>query len=172
MYTIELAKSSDAKAMLNYLKSVGSETDFLLFGDEGVDLTLEQEAEFLDGINKTSHSRMFVVKDNDKIVATAHIQGRTKTRTRHKAVIGISVLKEYWGKGIGSMLLKKLIEFAKDNAHIEILYLEVISTNNRAISLYKKFNFITYATDESSTKVGNIYFDNLLMRLDLNKLND
>lgn len=169
MYKIELAKSSDAKEMLNYLKSVGSETDFLLFGNEGVDLTLEQEAQFLDSINQTTHSRMFIVKDAGKIVASAHIQGKTKIRTRHKAVIGISVLKDYWGQGIGSMLMQKLIDFAKDNKFIEILYLEVISTNTRAINLYKKFSFITYATDASSTKVGNQYFDNFLMRLDLYK---
>lgn len=169
MYKIELAKASDAKEMLNYLKSVGSETDFLLFGNEGVDLTLEQEAQFLDSMNQTTHSRMYIAKDASKIVATAHIQGKTKIRTRHKAVIGISVLKDYWGQGIGSILMNKLIDFAKSNNHIEIIYLEVISTNTRAINLYKKFGFITYATDGSSTKVGNQYFDNLLMRLDLYK---
>ena len=53
--------------------------------------------------------------------------------------LGICVLKEYWGKGIGSQMLGKIIEFAKENS-FEIIELQVRSDNAAAIHLYEKLN--------------------------------
>lgn len=167
VYKIEVAQSNDAKHMIDYLKQVGSETDFLLFGAEGVSMSVQQESLFLEKMNATPSSRMFVVKVHEKIVANAHIQGHTKPRTKHKASIGISVLKDYWHQGIGSMLLQQLIDYAKTMGSIKTIYLEVISENIRAINLYKKFGFEVYGLDQNSTKVGSKYYDNYLMRLDI-----
>lgn len=49
--------------------------------------------------------------------------------------------KQFWGKGIGSSVLKMLIDIAKNELHLNQLYLKVIAENARAISLYEKYNF-------------------------------
>lgn len=165
-FKVELVQREDAKDMLNYLKEVGSETDFLLFGSEGVGLSIEEEMKVIDSFSKTPFKKMYIVKDNLKIIATAHIQLHTKDRTKHKSSIGISVLKAYWNQGVGSMLIKTLIDYAKSTGITETIYLEVLSNNHKAIGLYEKFGFYTYAMDKRSTKIDNEYFDNNLMRLD------
>lgn len=58
----------------------------------------------------------------------------------HRAELGITVRKDYWGQGIGSLLMKELIKYAKEN-RIEILNLDVRSDNVNAIHLYEKFGF-------------------------------
>lgn len=166
-FKIELVQKEDAQAMLSYLKEVGSETNFLLFGAEGVGLSVEEEMNVLDSFSKTPYKKMYVVKDDSKIIATAHIQLHTKDRTKHKSSIGISVLKAYWNQGVGSMLLKQLIDYAKSTCITKTIYLEVLSHNHKAIRLYEKFGFYTYAVDKRSTNIDNEYFDNNLMRLDL-----
>ena len=169
-YNVSLVKKEDAKQMLNYLQRVGSETDFLLFGSSGVPMTLSQEENFLDSVNNTEYSRMFVVKKEDEIIGNAYIHVNPRERIRHKAEIAISVLKEYWGKGVGSLLMENLIDYAKSTAFIETIYLEVVSENLRAIRLYEKFGFITFGINKNASKISDDkYYDWVLMRLDLKR---
>lgn len=62
------------------------------------------------------------------------------TRTSHKVEFGVSVLKEYWGYGIGQNLLKESIHWADSN-EIKKITLNVLETNDKAIMLYKKYGF-------------------------------
>ena len=64
-----------------------------------------------------------------------------RIKTRHKAGIGIALLKEYWGLGIGSGIFTEIIKSAQSRDGVELLELNVIEGNERAISLYKKFGF-------------------------------
>lgn len=48
--------------------------------------------------------------------------------------------KKYWGRGIGSQMLKEMIKSCKSMS-IERLYLKVRKDNIRAIQLYKKNGF-------------------------------
>jgi RimJ/RimL family protein N-acetyltransferase len=167
-YDVMLACKEDAKAMLEYLKTIGSETDFLLFDSSGVPMTVEQEENFLDSVNKTEFSKMFLVKDNDLIIGNAYIHSNPRERIKHKAEIAISVLKEYWGKGVGSLLMKTLIDYAKSTGFTETIYLEVVSENVRAIKLYEEHGFVTYGINKKAIKINEKkYYDWNLMRLDL-----
>jgi RimJ/RimL family protein N-acetyltransferase len=135
-------------------------------------MTLAQEENFLDVVNKTEYSRMFVAKDNGKIIGNAYIHTNPRERIKHKAEIAISVLKEYWGKGVGSLLMERLIEYATNCGYTETIYLEVVSKNQRAIKLYEKFGFVTYGLNKKAIKIGkDKYYDWNLMRLDLSKEN-
>lgn len=166
-YNVHLANKDDAKEMLAYLKRIGSETDYLLFGQEGVPMTIEQEETFLENVNKTPYSRMFVVRDNNQIIANGYIHANPRSRIQHKAELAISVLKEYWGKGVGQLLMKTLLDYAKETSFIETVYLEVVSENKRAIKLYEKFGFKTYGTNKRAIKINDSYYDWNLMRLDI-----
>ncbi|MBP5177541.1 MAG: GNAT family N-acetyltransferase, partial [Clostridia bacterium] len=61
-------------------------------------------------------------------------------KVAHRAVFGISVLKDHWGAGIGSELTKACIECAMMAGYKQI-ELEVLADNVRAVSLYEKFRF-------------------------------
>jgi RimJ/RimL family protein N-acetyltransferase len=56
--------------------------------------------------------------------------------------------KEYWGKGIGKIMLDYIIQFAYQ-LDLKSLYLKVWDNNLRAISLYEKngFNLISKTDD-------------------------
>lgn len=55
--------------------------------------------------------------------------------------IGISILKEYWGMGLGTILLEEAIIWATENARFSTLVLDVLAGNQRAINLYQKMGF-------------------------------
>ena len=58
----------------------------------------------------------------------------------HKVEFGVGVLKDFWGYGIGTNLLKESIQWADAN-DIKKITLNVLETNEKAIMLYEKLGF-------------------------------
>lgn len=166
-YELMMVTEADASLMLEYLKQVGSESDYLLFGSEGVPMTVDQEAAFLKTVNSTPFSRMFVVKYQNQIIGNGYIYANPRKRIQHKAQIAISVLRAFWGQGVSQLLMSALIDYAKSTQFIQTILLEVVSENIRAIRLYEKFGFLAYGKQERAVFVDNRYLDWLLMRLDI-----
>lgn len=141
--TILLRKAvpEDAEKIIDYLKKVCVETDNLTFGLEDMPITLESEIEYLKAIQSSNVSVHFVVLCDDEVIATANISGKSRPRMAHVASLGISVLRDYWHCGVGSMLMKAMIDWAKAGGVIRKINLTVRSDNQTAIALYHKFGF-------------------------------
>lgn len=139
--TIEKAKASDAHEVLEYLKKIGGETDNLTFGAEGSPFSVEDEAKYIESLQNSTSCAMFVAKCNGQIVGDASFNSSPRERLKHRGELGLSVLKDYWGKGIGSKLIEAVMDFAKNTTGCEIIHLSVRSDNKRAIGLYKKYGF-------------------------------
>lgn len=167
MFEIRLVQKEDAKDMLEYLKKVGGETDFLLFGNEGIPLSLKEEETLLERMNQSPYAKMYIVKDKDLIIGNASIHTSTKPRIQHKAELAISVLKSYWGKGVSKLLMNQVIDYAKNSGFIEMILLEVATTNSRAIKFYEFYGFKSYGVARNAVKMDQGYLDWELMRLDV-----
>jgi len=105
----------DAEEVLNYLNKVGGETDFLTFGKEGISYTVDQEKIILRNMKESERNHMIGGYINNKLVTIGSITSSSKKRLRHKADIGISVLKDYWNIGVGSQMMEYLISLCKVN---------------------------------------------------------
>ena len=156
--TYREAEPSDAGKFLEYCKIVGSETDNLTFGAEGLPLTISQEADFIRKFAGNPGSIMIVAFDEGELIGTGAVSVVSgKTRFAHRREIAISVRKDYWGKGIGTGIMNVLMDFAKKSG-AEVLELEVRSDNEAAISLYKKFGFEKIGTNEKFFKINGEFF--------------
>jgi RimJ/RimL family protein N-acetyltransferase len=78
--------------------------------------------------------------------------GRTH-RIAHKATLFMGILKEHWGKGIGTLFFSNLFTWVKTTT-ITRLELSTAVKNLRAISLYKKVGF-----EIECVKKNNIYIN-------------
>jgi ribosomal protein S18 acetylase RimI-like enzyme len=67
----------------------------------------------------------------------------TKYKVKHRAEFGISILKEYWGLGLGRALTEACIQCARDAGYVQ-MELNVVSENKRAISLYQNLGFAEF----------------------------
>lgn len=155
--TITNAAPADAAAVLAYLATVGGETDNLTFGGEGLPFSPEDEAKYIESFCGSHDKIMLSAKDGDRIVSIASLE-RFSNRMSHRAELGISVLRDYWGQGIATALISRLIAFAKENS-IEIIELDVRSDNTRAIRLYERFGFRKIGTYPRFFKIGDAYCD-------------
>ncbi len=167
MAVIRKAAVSDAENILEYCKAVGAETDNLTFGAEGISLTVEKEREYLKSFTDSDKQLYLVAEENNEIVGTAVFSGFSKARLSHRAEISISVKKAMWGNHIGTRFMERIIDFAKNTAHTEIISLEVRSDNERAISLYRRFGFEKIGTFDGYMKVNGKDVSCDIMRLNL-----
>jgi RimJ/RimL family protein N-acetyltransferase len=77
---------------------------------------------------------------DDEIAGILTLTGKSGIKLSHRAILGLSVKKRYWGIGIGHSLMTSSVECSL-NSPIFKIELEVVTTNTRAINLYKKFGF-------------------------------
>lgn len=159
------AKGQDAEELLEYLKIIGSETDNLSFGAEGILLDVEEERKYLDELAKSLNDIQLLAKANGEIIGTASLI-RKKNRMRHRAEFGISVKKAWWGCGVASTLMEYILLFAKSTG-VEQINLEVRSDNKRAIALYKKFGFHKLCTFPGFFKINGELVDFDFMNLEI-----
>lgn len=154
----------DYKEFLDFMKTVQGESNFLLsYADEN-STTYEEEKEFIKNIKKSQTSNLFISTQNGKIIGAISFNGNERRKRKHYGTIGISVLKEHWGKGIASLLLKTLITWAKKEK-IKKINLEVFENNDRAIHLYEKFDFKLEGKIEDGIFDGENYISFLIYGL-------
>ena len=165
MYTITRAVPEDAEELLAMLKQVGGESDNLSFGPEGLPFSVEDERAFLAGLQDSDTSAFFVAKKDGKIVGNASFMSMNGPRVSHRGELGMSVLRSEWGKGVGSALVKAVIDFARHTVRAEIISLEVRSDNTRAIRLYEKYGFEKIGQFKGFFKINGEHIDFDLMNL-------
>ena len=164
-FDIREAAPKDAEKIIAYLAQVGGETDNLSLPKEALPIMTADEQKIIQSIKEEEHSVLYVVWKNGEIIGDASLSGFSR-RMSHRAEFGISVVKSEWGQGIGSALLQKIIDYAKEHT-IELINLEVRSDNRRAIQMYEKFGFRKTGISPAYFKIDGEYYDFDLMVLDL-----
>ena len=138
------AISSDAKSIIDNLKKVHRETDFLLSYADEKGFTIDEEIEFITKKENSESEILICSVIDEKIMGLAGISAiGSREKIRHRAELGISVEQGFWGLGIGRALTEACIDCAKC-AEYRQLELEVVAENVSAISLYRKFGFEEY----------------------------
>ncbi len=136
--------ASDGLTVYDVFNAAHAETDYLLSYPDENSFDPEQEAQFLqEKTNSPDEIELIAIVDG-KAVGTAGIAaaGR-KYKVKHRAELGISILKEYWGLGIGKALTKACIQCAKEAGYTQ-LELNVVAENEAAISLYRSLGFVEF----------------------------
>ncbi|MBR4205236.1 MAG: GNAT family N-acetyltransferase [Clostridia bacterium] len=133
---------ADIPGVLDYLYKTSGETEFLLrYPEECVKYTPESEKELFDQINAAPNDAMLLCLVDGKVAGNCRITWSSKIKTRHRASIGIALLRDYWNQGIGTRLLTELIRIAEENEGILQMELDFIEGNSRARALYEKMGF-------------------------------
>lgn len=78
---------------------------------------------------------------DEKVVGVCGISWSNNLKTKHRARIGIAILKEFWNQGIGTVLMKEAIKTAEKNKDIIQIELDFVEGNERAKALYEKMGF-------------------------------
>ena len=139
---IRSPRDEDIPGMLEYLRISAGETEFIVRYPEECDkYTPEDEKKLFDRLNASDSDAMLVCIVDGKVAGNCHVMWSRSIKTKHRARIGIALLREFWNQGIGTMMFREMIRIAEANENILHMELEFIEGNTRARALYEKMGF-------------------------------
>ena len=161
---IRNAEPEDAEELIDYLKVTSAETPFLLRNPEEINFTPDQEIEFINSRNESENSLLLIAKIDGKLAGNASCMPLgTFQRCSHRCSAGIALYQSYCRLGLGKIMLNIILQEAS-KAGYEQAELEVVTSNDSAIALYKALGFDIYGERKHSMKYKNgSYADEYLM---------
>lgn len=103
--------------------------------------------------------RRLVACIDEKIVGDLSLQVEASPRRSHVASFGISVAADAQGRGVGSALMREMINLCDNWMRIERIELTVFSDNPAALALYRKYGFEVEGTGKKFALRNGEYVD-------------
>ena len=139
---IRSPRDEDIPGMLDYLYVSAGETEFILrYPEECGKYTPEGEKALFDRANASECEAMLVCLVEGRLAGNCQVMWSRNIKTGHRAMVAIALLKEYWGQGIGTAMMRELIRIAEENENILQMELDFVEGNVRARALYEKMGF-------------------------------
>lgn len=149
------ACEDDANDLIKYLKKTAKETPYLLREEDEINLAVKDEKGFINMRLEMDKALMLVAYIDGKHVGCCSFSPVAPfKRLAHRCGMSIALYQEYWGCGIGSIMLKTALRYAKEVGY-EQVELEVVSSNTKAIKLYEKYGFKKYGTKLDNMKYSD-----------------
>ncbi len=134
----------DAEAAAEVFNRTHAETDFLASYPDEHSVTPDEEAGFLQRMTESPNEIELLAEIDGRVVGLAgiHCIG-AREKLRHRAGFGISILRDFWGLGVGRALTRACVACAKQAGYAQI-ELEAVADNEHALALYRSEGFSEY----------------------------
>lgn len=137
---IREAVESDAPALREYVDRLFKEDLPGIFRRPTP--TLEEEVAFISSRRASPNSTLLMAEVEGVPVGVIALAGESRAEESHAGTFGVSVDREWRGRGIGSALIEALFRWASANGVTRIQGY-VFDTNPKALTLYERHGFET-----------------------------
>ncbi|HRP58925.1 MAG: GNAT family N-acetyltransferase [Flavobacteriales bacterium] len=160
---------SEAFELNNFVKLCISSTNQIITTIEEYGNSVKQEKEKIKSYSKAHNMILLVAISNNKIVGLLEFSAKKHIKQRHIGEFAINVHPDYQNKGIGRKLIIFLLNWVSQNQIVEIVFLNVFSSNQKAINLYKSLGFKEEGRQIKVIKQYNgVYIDLIWMYKEIN----
>jgi RimJ/RimL family protein N-acetyltransferase len=156
---IRPGRPRDARGLHAHIAAVAAERRYIRM--EGDIWTVGQIRRRLRRPWTPDRAELVAVKD-DEVIGSLSIARDAGPITRHVSSLGMSVDRDWRGRGIGSALLAEAFRWARW-AGVEKISLTVYPENERARRLYRKFGFAEEGRLSGHSKKSYGYEDEVIM---------
>ena len=137
---IRAAESSDADAIQEIFNQPIAQANTLQLPWRSV----EQRRDWLSRVAAEGH--VLVAEIDGRVVGQLGLHVQTAPRRRDVGSFGMAVHDAFHGRGVGSALMRAMIELADNWLGLRRIELEVYTDNAPGVRLYEKFGFVVEGT--------------------------
>jgi len=163
-FVIRTAEADDALRLLAYVREVVKESPFFIMEADEFTMTEDEERDWIQDHCDGPGKLLILAEAADKVIGSLGFDNGQRRRLAHRGTFGVSTVDQWRGKGVGTAMLRALIDWAEENPLIEKINLNVFATNTTAMGLYKKLGFVEHGRAPKEVKIGpGQYLDTILM---------
>ena len=167
---IREGQPTDAAALLATLKAYLRDSTYIPLEPDEFNLSEEDEQSWISSFRNRDNSLLLVAAYEGRLVGNIDLTGSTRRASRHTAVLGMGLLKEWRGCGLGTELLRSVVQWSRLNPVLEKLWLQVYAGNAPGLALYRKLGFEECGVQKAFFKTtAGRYDDNITMMLDVSR---
>ena len=146
----------DAERLNAYLRQTSGETHFMVRYPEECNQTLETAQKRLQAMLEDERSFMLAAFIDGELVGNCGVNEiADRLKMRHRASLGISIKKKAWGLGLGTILISRALEQAKENGFTQVELGDFVEIKNSNVSDGTKISHLTYVGDSDVGKNVN-----------------
>jgi RimJ/RimL family protein N-acetyltransferase len=154
----------DAANFVRYIDVCAGQSDFLTF-NKGEFSTVEAQRCSIAELSDSRNGLFLIAEIGGKIIGNLTFRLGKRSKNWHVGEFGITVHKDYWGLGVGRVLIRSLIEWARKMGHVRKINLKVRVDNQRGLELYKKIGFSQEGLLKREVYSNGIFYDAIIMGL-------
>lgn len=149
--TVRPARPDDAAAIIAAVRSSSQERSYVLMEIYGKDAASQRAViEHLD----RAHNLFLVATANEQVVGILALLDSLLCSSPEPALsVGVHIVREWRGRGIGSALLRYALRWAKEHGYRR-LEADIFTTNERSVHLFAKAGFREETCRRRSVQVG------------------
>lgn len=122
--------------------------------------------EMILDLNDRGRGHYLVAEHAGAVIGHAFLESLPLAATSHVVRLTIAVHEGHQHRGVGRALMNELLLWARSSPHVEKVELQVRSSNERAIALYRSLGFVEEGKKTRRLKTGpNEYLDDVYMAL-------
>lgn len=160
--TLRVAGCQDAEEIINVINTNAPDRSYVLM--EYYCTKSDSVKNYICSMDFEKNLLIVAATDNSVVGALSGIQmdcGRSQ-QTAHILNIGLHIIPEYRGLGIGSRMLDYAIDWAKERK-FKKLEANIFTTNKRSLHLFDRAGFIEEGMRHKRIRIGNQYIDEVLV---------
>ncbi|MHA6246866.1 N-acetyltransferase family protein [Pontibacter sp. CAU 1760] len=162
---IREGKVADSKALLETVREYVFTSRYLIVSPEDLEQTVADEAKWIQALRLNPNSLLLLALHNGEVVGNIDLTGSDDNHDDHSGLISMGILEAYHNKGLGSILLREAIAWARKQHHLQVLCLQVARGNKNAVHLYENAGFTVEGRQSELTPDNGT--ENIIMTLNL-----
>jgi RimJ/RimL family protein N-acetyltransferase len=141
-FVIRQAQPDDAPAIIAHVKRIADEPDngISISSSQDFRFTEQDERDLIAAAAVAENKLWLVAEAEDQIIGVAQCFG-DRDGYAHTLSLGVTVRREWRDRGVGTAMLRHMIDWCRDNPAVHRLELWVYPDNPRAIHVYEKLGF-------------------------------
>jgi RimJ/RimL family protein N-acetyltransferase len=120
--------------------------------------TREQAAAWFHTLKAQDKIWLKAIIEKEKVIGYGQLESIDEKNRRCELVLVIGEI-EYWGKGIGTYVLKMMLQYAIDTLHMHRVWAVMARGNDRSERLVKKAGFLQEGVMRETIIIGDKYSD-------------
>jgi L-amino acid N-acyltransferase YncA len=159
---IRPAEPADSDQLADALRSSSSERSYVLMEQYGKDSDAAEK--YISEIDRQKNM-LFVATAAGKVVgglAALQADGGKRPHSAHILNVGLHLIENYRGLGIGTRMLEHIIEWARDHGYRK-LSANIFTTNKRSLHLFAKAGFSEECIRKKQIRIGREFIDEICM---------